>query len=263
MTQRLRAFTLLEVLVSLALLALLGLVFVRIFGSTFDATSNINARNDLLHEAQIAEQIIASKVKLAWYIYPPGTIMSLNSGNTVKNVLAGSSTWIVDGGHAHPILAMVLPPKDASKDCNTNTDGCFRFYAYYAFPRSHYVSSITSSQKLDPDAQNDSATWVLMEYRQTLTGYTPNYTASPPCTNVPVPSNDFPGSGRLLVEYVQPTDANPNYKIFTFNADGSVEIRLRMLKKTNQRTVRVPPPTDPPLTLKATPRNLLVGCTGP
>ncbi|XOB97830.1 type II secretion system protein J [Deinococcota bacterium DY0809b] len=261
-----RGFTLLEVLVALAILGFLGFVFVRIFSSTFDATGNISARNELLHEAQIAQQLIASKVKLAWYVYPVGTSIKINGGKTTANALAGSSSWTVGGGPDQPFLALVLPPKDPRRDCASDRDGCYRFYAYYAFPRSYYLDDEViapgSDQRLDPDPRNDG-TWVLMEFRGVLSGFAPNTKANPPCTNTPVPNGGLDGSGRLLVEYVQPQDASPGYTIFSVLPDGSVELRLRMLKKTANRTVRVPPRDRPPLTLKAVPRNYRVGCTGP
>jgi len=254
---RRQGFTLLEVLVSLVILAILGAVFLRIFLSTVDASENVNARNELLHEAQVAEQIMASRVQQAWYVYPPGTNIKMNSGLTTKNALAGSSHWIVGGGPNHPFLALVLPPNDLTKSCASDPQGCYRFYAYYAFPRSHYRTAVGpgSTNQLPADPRNDG-TWVLMEFRAHLSGFVPNAS----CTNIPVPSGGLGGSGRLLVEYVQPQTDAPPYTLFSVNPDFSVDIRLRMRKKTQQRDVRVPPPADPPLTLRAVPRNLGVGC---
>ena len=258
-----RAFTLLEVLVALAILGVLGMVFVRIFISTLDASSNITSRNDLLHEAQIAEQIIASRVRLAWYVYPPGTRIKMNNGWTTKNALQGSSDWVVG---TDPIVAMVVPPKKPYLACsNTNNlpisspQGCYMFYAYYAFPRSYYVTNATGSERLDPDARNDN-TWVLMELRSRLYGFSPNVNDNPSCTNTPIPNGGLLGYGRLLVEYVQPETDAPNYSIFSVLSDGTVELRLRMRKKTPHRTVVVPPTNDAPLTLRVSPRNLRVGC---
>ncbi len=259
MRVRRSGFTLLEVLVTLVILGVLGLIFVRIFTSTLDASSHITARNELLHEAQIAQQIIAAKVKLAWYVYPPGTKIRINNGLTTRNALAASPRWTVG---SDPFLALVLPPKRPGDTCAAGaTDGCYRFYAYYAFPRSHYTSSVspTSSQALPPDPRND-ATWVIMEYRTALVGFVPNTTATPSCSNTPVPNGGLPGSGRLLVEYVQPESATPSYTLFTVLPDSSAELRLRMQRRTQKRSVHVPPPGDPPLTLKAAPRNLRIGC---
>ena len=255
MSVRERGFTLIEVLVALGILGLLGLAFVRIFSSTFDATSNITARNDLLHEAQIAQQLIASKVKLAWYVYPTGTTIKINNGATTANALAGSNTWTVG---SDPFLALVLPPQDPTQNCTpTDKDGCYRFYAYYAFPRSHYLSAISasSSQRLDPDPRNDN-TWVIMEYRTALTAFTPN----PSCSNIPTPNGGLPGGGRLLVEYVQPESDTPSYTIFAVQPDNSVVLSLRMVKDTVKRTIRLPAPSGTPLELKTTPRNYRVGC---
>jgi len=256
------AFTLLEVVVTLAILGVLSLIFVRIFSSTFDATDSISVRNELLHEAQIAEQVIASKAKLAWYVYPPGATIKMNNGKTTANALAGSHYWTVGGGADQPFLALVLPPENPRLSCATDNEGCFRFYAYYAFPRSYYldpnVIAPTSSQRLDPDPRNDD-TWVIMEFRTALKGFSPDAS----CSNIPLPDGGLAGGGRLLVEYVQPQSTTPGYSIFTVKPDGSVELRLRMLKRTRKRVVRVPPPNRPPLTLKAAPRNLRIGCSTP
>lgn len=250
-----RAFTLLEVLVTLLIVGLLGAVFLRVFLSTMDASGNVNARNELLHEAQVAEQIIASRVKAAWYVYPPGTDIVINGGNTTKNAFKGSSHWIVGDD---PFLALVLPPDEPSKACAAYPEGCYWFYAYYAFPRSHYRSAVGagSTNQLPADPRNDK-TWVVMEFRKRLGGFTPNNH----CTNIPVPAGGLSGSGRLLIEYVQPQSDAPAYTIFTVNPDQSVDLRLRMGKRTKRREVRVPPPSDPPLTLRAVPRNLGVGCS--
>jgi len=258
MTRRTRAFTLLEVLIALAILGVLGLVFVRIFVSTLDASSQINVRNELLQEAQIAEQIIASKVKLAWYVYPPGTTLKINNGATTRNALADTQDWQVG---ADPIVALVLPPENPAADCTSDPLGCYSFYAYYAFPRAHYVASIgpSSAQRLDPDPRNDG-TWVIMEFRTRLSGFVPNTEDTPSCTNTPVPNGGLSGGGRLLVEYVQPESDPPAYSIFNVLPDGTVELHLRMRKETHRRRIVVPPTSDPPLTLKASPRNLRVGC---
>ncbi|WP_456476633.1 prepilin-type N-terminal cleavage/methylation domain-containing protein [Oceanithermus sp.] len=249
------AFTLIEVLITLLILGILGVAFVRILGTTLHATGRINAENELLGEAQIAEQIIASKAMAAWYLYPPGTDLEFNGGATTYNALAGSSTWTVG---SDPILAMILPPREPGGGCTSGgpTEGCYRLLAYYAFPRSHYQASVGSTQQLQSDPRNDD-TWVLMEFRANLYGFVPDTT----CSNVPVPDGGFSGlSGRLLVEYVQPETEAPSYTIFNVQPDGRVVLHLRMRKAIAGTTLKVPRASQPPLSLEVNARNFLLGC---
>jgi len=249
-------FTLLEVLVSLLILGVISLAFIRIFSTTLDATNRITDRNELLHEAQIAEQVITSRVKLAWEVFPPGTHIYINDGATTRNHLAGSSTWVVG---TDPMLALILPPKEPGKTnlCDaSHPDYCFRFFAYYAFRRSDYLSAVspTSAEAIFPDPQND-ATWVIMEFRRTLTNITDP-------ANITPPNGDsiYSGvKGRLLVEYVQPEQESPAYKIFTVQPDKSVDLALRMVKHTSRRDYHSPKVGEPPLTIRSVPRNLGVG----
>lgn len=253
-------FTILEVLLSLLILGIISLAFIRIFSVTLDATNRINSRNSLLHEAQIAVQVIASRVKLAWYVFPDGTRIRINGGATTRNHLAKSNTWVVG---TDPILALVLPPKMPGKTelCNPANPGfdsgyCFRFFAYYAIRRSDYLAAIssTSSEALFPDNYNDD-TWVIMEFRRRLVGIT-NPSAITPPNGGPM----YAGvKGRLLIEYVQPESESPMYSLFTVQPDSSVVLSLRMLQHASKRDYRVPGKADPPLISRATPRNLNAG----
>jgi len=250
-----KAFTLIELLIALLILGILGVAFVRIMSTSLHATGRINADNELLGEAQIAEQIIASKAMTAWYFYPPGTEVKFNGGDTTYNALAESSTWRVG---SDPILAMILPPRNFGGGCTSGgaTEGCYRLLAYYAFPRSHYQTSVGATQQLQDDPRNDD-TWVLMEFRANLYGFEPNAT----CSNIPIPDGGFSGlSGRLLVEYVQPETEAPNYTIFDVQPDGRVVLNLRMRKAITGTTLKVPRASQPPLSLEVNARNFLVGC---
>lgn len=249
-------FTLIEVLISMLIVGIISLVFIRLFSSTLDATSRITDQNALMHEAQIAEQVIASRIKLAWKVFPPGTSIRINSGMTTHNFLADSDTWVVG---TDPILAMILPPRVPGYTalCSaSNPDYCFRFFAYYAFRRIDYLNAVspTSAEALFPDPLNEN-TWVIMEFRRTLTNIT-----DPDAITAPSGDAIYSGvKGRLLVEYVQPEQDSPIYKIFTMNLDGSVDLSLRMVRHTGKRTYHAPSTTEPPLTIKAVPRNLGVG----
>jgi len=249
-------FTLIEVLISLVIFSIISVAFIHFFSTTLDATDRINDRNDLLHEAQIAEQIMASKAKLAWRIFPPGTSIYMNDGKTTKNYLADSNKWIVG---TDPIIAMILPPITpgfTNKCTNANRRYCFRFYAYYAIRRSDYINAISkgSAEALPPDELNKN-TWVIMEFRRTITNVTDPSTITPPAGEAIYRST----KGRLLVEYVQPENYIPNYKIFNIYPDSAIDISIRMLKRSNRRVYRVPAKTEPPLTTRVLPRNLNAG----
>jgi len=248
-------FTLLEILVSLLILGIISVAFIKVFSSTLEATNQINDKNELLHEAQIAQQVIASRVKVAWEVFPPGTSIYLNNGKTTKNYLGGSHTWIVG---KDPILAMILPPKKPGHTelCDSSHRRyCFRFYAYFAYRRSDYLAAVsaTSADALPPDSMNDD-TWVIMEFRKTLTNI------QDPNDILPPSSGDYPGvRARLLVEYVQPETESPTYTLFTIRPDKSVDISLRMIRHEGKRDTRAPGASEPPLTIRAVPRNLGVG----
>ena len=254
--KRSRGFTLLEILVSMLILGIISLAFIRMFSTTLDAAGRIADSNQLLQEAQVAERIMAARIKLAWKVFPPGTSIKINNGATTYNYLAGSDTCVVG---TDPMLAMILPPRKPEnyQQCSaTNPDACFRFFAYYSFRRSDYLSAVApgSAEALFPDSKNDS-TWVIMEYRRTLTNTNDPSTITPPNGEA-----IYTGTkGRLLIEYVQPQDASPTYTLFTISPDSSVEVQLRMLMNTSKRTYRAPPKTDAPLTIRAVPRNLGVG----
>ncbi len=245
----------------MVVIAFLSIAFIRIFSTTLDATRRINDRNQLLYEAQIAEKVMAARIKLAWYVYPNGSRILINNGQTTFNALAGSNTWTVG---SDPIIAMILPPKIPGRvsQCSTsNPEYCFRFFAYYAFPRSHYLTSIaaSSAEALFPDPPNDS-TWVLMEFRANLTNYHIG------CPTIPPPNNDAVYAGkkaRLLAEYVQPESTSPSYTIFTVHSDGTIDLALRMLKHTSKRSYHAPLASQPALTFSAAPRNIGVGCSHP
>jgi len=251
-----RGFTLLEILISMLMLGIISLAFIRMFSTTLDATSQITDRNQLLQEAQIAERIMAARIQLAWKVFPPGTSIKINDGDTTRNHLAGSNTWVVG---TDPILAMVLPPREPEnyQQCSTaKPDYCFRFFAYYAFRRSDYLSAVAagSAEALFPDPKNDP-TWVIMEYRRTLTNTNDPATITPPNGEA-----IYAGTkGRLLLEYVQPESISPTYNLFTVYPDSSVGVQLRMLMNSSKRAYHAPATADAPLTIRAVPRNLGVG----
>jgi len=257
-----KGFTLIEILVALAVLAVLMLAFVRFFGSTLKASSSLQVQNELLSEAQVAHQLVASRIKEAWYVWPPGSVLRLaNSGWTTQNTLDGGRNWIV----GPTFLAMILPPKRDGVKCSLYKVGCFRFFAYYPMKRDHYVSHASAVEALDRDPQNDGKVWVLMEYRSFY-----RRSGAAPC---PVRADGHPNPaetayrgkrGRLLVDYVQPLsdpwDSTYDYPwLFDFQTPGgsvtAVTVELRLAREARSRVHRVPAQAGA-LTLTVEPKNL-------
>jgi len=240
-----KGFTLIEILVALAVMSVLMLAFVRFFGGTLQASAHLQLQNELLSEAQIAHRLIASRIKEAWYIYPKGTKLTLtNSGWTARNTLSVGYQWTV----GENFLAMILPPRKDGITCSTSNDGCFRFFAYFPHKRSWYVTHANVAEALDPDSLNDPKVWVLMEYRA-------YYRRNCPVTDdgYPDPSNTgYRGKrGRLLVDYVQPNhdpwDSAFDYTLFDLPAVPNPEgltVGLRLARQTSHGLYRVPSGTS-------------------
>lgn len=268
-----KGFTLLEVLVALSLLAVLLLVFLQFFSSTLRTTTHLRIENELLNEGQLAHHLIASRLKEAWYVWPPHARLRLaNSGWTTQNTLTGGRTWTV----GPTFLAMILPPERDQTKCSARTrctnpklgclKGCFRFFAYYPMKRSHYVAHARPVEALDPDTANDAKTWVLMEYRA---HYAPGNRCPVAASGEPDPTNTgYRGRrGRFLVDYVQPLEdpwdrsydypALFSYTTATGGKVQAVAVNLRFAREARGRVYRVPTTTDP-LTITVEPRNLRV-----
>ena len=236
-----KGFTLIEILVALAVMAVLLLAFTRFFGGTLTSASSLQVQNELLGEGEIAHQLIASRVKEAWYIFPKGSTLTLtSSGWTASNSIDGGHQWTV-GDH---FLALILPPKTDGTKCSEDNAGCFRFFAYYPQKRSWYVTHAGAAEALDPDPLNDGKVWVLMEYRAYYRGGCP-VTGS----GQPDPGNTgYRGKrARLLVDYVQPNqdpwDSSYDYHLFELPSDPTPEglaVGLRLVRKTRRRLYRVP-----------------------
>ena len=246
-------FTLLELLIALAIMGVIMLAFTQLFGGSLRASSDISARNELLSEGQIAQQLIASRLRQASYIYPPGSSFTLTNTVRTRNTLRGSQSWTVG---TDPILAMVAPPKGASSPgvttCNSDTqankDMCFMFYAYYPLRRGTFMDAVDAKYAPEPDPANDDV-WLLMEYRQHIydnVNRQGNRLANPPGEGAVLAA--LGGStAQILVDYVQPT-LEP--RLFAMRADGSVEFNLQMRRKQWGRRLELPP-----LSVRVYPRN--------
>jgi prepilin-type N-terminal cleavage/methylation domain-containing protein len=235
MKLKIKGFTLVELLISLALLGIVMVTLFQTMGGTIQASNSTNASNDLLREGQIAQQILTARFREACYVFPAGATLSLAaSGYSTKNAFGSPDTdWNIN---THPIVAMVLPP-----DPNDPTPE-FRFIAYYAIPRSQYTvpSPLGAAPSNNPgqDAANDSTTWMIMEYRKNL-GFPPGTTT--PCSAMPTSINIKGQSGKLLLDYVQ--IASPITSLFSVGGTGPdggaawIQYDLRLQKDTRSGNI--------------------------
>ncbi|WP_309569802.1 prepilin-type N-terminal cleavage/methylation domain-containing protein, partial [Deinococcus sp.] len=92
-------FTLIEMLVAMAL----GLVILAIASdlliSSSRTASDLQGRNDLLQESQIAQNYIVAQLREAVYVFPDGS--DVNLGAAVTTARPGGSAWRV-GSSAWP-----------------------------------------------------------------------------------------------------------------------------------------------------------------
>ncbi len=225
-----KGFTLVEMLISMVILGILMLAFTQIFGGSLRASSEINSRNELVNEGQIAQQLITSKLQGAYYLYT-GTLQLTSGGDTTKNTVrsgAGQS-WAVG---TDPFVAILVPPTmspspaaGAPSQCPvdsasssvkaSNNQFCFTFYAYYPMRRGSFVTNVpNSSPPADPNNENG---WVLMEYRANVfdgVDRSGDQLRNPPLPGTASGTGYTGRSGQMLVDYVQPATSTPTYTMF-------------------------------------------------
>lgn len=195
-----KGFTLIELLISLGLLGGIIVALFQTMGNTTQVSNSTNSSNDLIREGQIGQQLLSAQFKEACYVYPAAATVTMgSSGYTTRN--GAGYTWTVN---THPIVALILPP--ASSDASGKI---YRFFAYYAIPRSQYVSGSTpdTSTNPGPDVTNDSTTWMLMEYGKTIdTSNTTNFPTPFNCAQLSANSNFtiLGGNAALLTDYITP-----------------------------------------------------------
>lgn len=246
-----KGFTLLELLVAMALVGLIFAAFLQVFTGTLSQSTLTSARAELLKEGQIAVQVMASRLQEACYLYPSGSVVRMaNSGYSTQKP-DGSYDWTVG---TDPILAMILPPNPES----ANPDS-YRFYAYYPLGRGFYNRNAGASLQLEPDAANDGV-WVLMEYRRNLDPtLTPGRLATCATLAQRLTNPDLQGgTARVLVDYTQPEGGI--YRLFTVNpanAPTAATLNLRMQRAVQGQNLSVGGGGNG-LTVRVFPRNLTV-----
>ncbi|GGM17986.1 PulJ/GspJ family protein [Deinococcus aerophilus] len=237
-------FTLLEMLVAMALIGIVLTALVSFFTQGSQASAQSSSRAELQQELLNAQQLISGKLREAWYVYPPGQTITM-TGTSLTQKPAGGNSWLVG---TDPILAMVLPPELAG--------GAYRFLAYYPVKRSVWVSGTGTGSWRSPglDATNGD-TWVLAEYRGTIAA---GLGGGPPATPPIVPTSNTP---NILSDYIAPTTATTGftttsptdntYTMFTYTAANglpasavnpvnSVTLNLATTRKVGGTTLRLP-----------------------
>lgn len=247
-------FTLVELLVGMALIGVVMTALFSFFQQGSQVSLQSSNRSELQQEVLNAQQMIAGKLREAWYIYPPGQAVALTVTNapTARNPVSGNQFWTTG---THPMLAMILPPRVATASCLTSIDGCYRFLAYYPVLRSVWVSGTVSDSWRNPgDDSANANTWVLAEYRANFPGtFAP--TAYPPASLPDVPGN---GESNILADYVAPTvpasgftTTSNAYSMFSYVPASSslavpvtgVDFRLATTRRSASTTLRLPSAT--------------------
>lgn len=253
--RRTPGFTLVELLLA-AMIALLILMVVlefvrgsgRLSGSLVGSAA---AQSEVIN----VQRLLGDRVREAVFIFPPGTTVTLPDTPKTRGV-GGTSTWVLrrvlaDGTATgdSTMLALILPPVLPGAACSaTEEQGCYRFRAYYALPRSRWLAATRNSDgtlQVDypgADARNPDA-WVLVEYAK---AYPPDTASSRPLqfreptsaqlaaiaacdgnfdcllTNgtptLPAASSAATiagGEARLVADYLLPADGDPAYDLFT------------------------------------------------
>lgn len=261
--------TLVEMLVAMSILSVLMLAFTQVFGGSLRASTEINARNELISEGQIAQQLIASRLQGAYFVYPTGqTIQLTGSGDTTPNTVRSGAgqDWIVG---TDPFIALILPPKTTGQcpTSSTTTTGtenaCFTFYAYYPIVRGTFIG--TNRDSAPPADPSNADVWFLMEYRANLydgINRSTNLLLTPPNTATVLTNSASTHptvrgrAGTILTDYVQPTTTAPTYTMFQVNTSAGTwaELKLRMLQNRGGKALSAPTGTAP-LSTRVYPRN--------
>lgn len=242
MRQSRTALTLAELLVALAivgvLLAALGNFFI---GST-RAVSLADARNEAIAEGTLAQALVASKVRQAWYVVPPGTVLNLGSGFTTRNPVGGNSFTV--GQNA---AALVLPPQAAGEQ--------YQLLVYYPLRRTVMVEQASGANRLQPDPGNEGA-WLLMELRQNLGTARPFDPAVAPGQPGGMSTGYGGVPGRMVLDYLRPPQpGEPPLLAPVVAGDQVVGVTVNLQSERRLRGHRVHHPSQPePLAVYA--RNL-------
>lgn len=231
-----RGFTLLEVLVSIAIAGILLTTLMSFMSSTNDTAAQTAQASTALRELQNGGAILADDVRLARLIYPAARSITLDSAYpaTVTNPATGTNIW--ETQPTGTFFAMILP--SGAGNCSGTTS---EFVAYYLIRRSSLTNlPLTDWGNPGPDPANDDK-FVLMRYGTCL--------SSAPASTASLPTSVSGGEGRLVVDYVGTAGMNIT--------PSQVTATLVGLRTVKGRDVRVPAANATPNTVyvSATARN--------
>ncbi|WP_027893274.1 hypothetical protein [Calidithermus chliarophilus] len=209
-----RGFSLLELLLASSItILLLGLIVVGLRSGS-DTARYVQTSQVLLEDLRSAGNVVNDFLATALYIYPPGTRILLNggdsSGYTVQNPRTNNSTW--EAG-TDPILSAIIPPAAGETS--------LRFVAFYPVARRTVATTATGAANPGPDPANDDK-WTLFIYIRALEGVTalgdpqkltaPDFSTTVTSGRIQVTSTD--SSGVLLADYL----ANGGFTVDWANA---------------------------------------------
>jgi prepilin-type N-terminal cleavage/methylation domain-containing protein len=175
---RFSGFTLVELLVVIALLGVFLGMMANSVNQTGKYTANVVNRSEQLDDMRVAGQMIADQVNKALYIYPPGSSITFSAtpvASTVTN--NGSPTWVVG---RDPIIAYIEPPVKPAADgvCSTGTpatpatqdqeDACIFFVAYIAVKRSYLTDTAAERETYGAEDTRNPDVSMIFEYRKRL-----------------------------------------------------------------------------------------------
>lgn len=144
--RRLQAFTLVELLITMAVSMIILTVLMQVVLSTIRISAGVVSRSEADTEITGIQQWFAAQLKEAVYVLPVGEQLSFSLTDTSSQRLitrqAGSATWTV----GTDFMAFVSPPPVPGAACTTTvTDGCFLMDALFLQPRSHWITAAGGS----------------------------------------------------------------------------------------------------------------------
>lgn len=262
-----QGLTLIELLVAIALGLIVLLAATNLLISSSRSATDVQGRNELLEESQIAQNYMAAQIREAVFVFPVGTTITLGAtGYTFRNPVSNNGTWTVGQANA-PIVAFVRPPQllpnpsgPLSEQCTGTASGdtrrCYQFIAYYPVLRNVWTGTGGATSLNNPGEDDSNGNrWVLVEYRSNYVPVNLAAPSSPSLSQLAVSSyGRTGGSGRLLLDYVQPEspplalpDTPPLFQVTTPAAgtpeapgNTSVTINLAVSRQVGGRAVTVP-----------------------
>lgn len=255
-------FTLVELLVGMAitgiLLALLGNFLIE----SARTVAVADVRSEALAEVTLTQQLIASRIRQAWWVAPPNSTMRIPDFRAQNPTGGGGFDWTVAGGAnttltSHHILILILPPGSSPHLPALNNQ--YQLYAFYPVQRAALTAGYAATNPNHPERPaNDPGnpgTWVLMQYRATVGTDPPTLPAG--SVNVNTAGLTFTNENiSTVMEYQRPlTSGLPLMFAHRIVGGASQTISVNLQASRNLRGQNILHPRAP-LSLTVQPRNL-------